>query len=243
MAILDFQYMLDSAPQILKGVPVSIMVATIAVFFGLLIGFFLALARVHKTPIFNKIAGVYISFFRGTPLLVQIFLCYYGIPILLRQINDQFNFSIDISQIPAIVFAYISFSLNVSAYFAETIRGAILAVPKGQIEAAQAIGMNGVQTTLRIVVPQALVIALPNFSNIIISTLKNTSLAFTVSVPEIIGEAKIIAGRTSNFFEVYIIAALIYWVLCIFLEQAFKLIEKRINARERKIIHVANKTA
>lgn len=238
--MLDFNYMIASIPQILKGVPVSISIAIIAVFIGLLLGFFLALTRVYKTPVINRISGVYISFFRGTPILVQIFLCYYGIPLGLRQLNSEFQINIDISQIPAIFFAYISFALNSAAYFAETIRGAILSIPKGQIEAAHAIGMNGFQTVTRLIIPQALVVALPNLGNIIISILKETSLAFTVSVPEIMGEAKIIAGRTSNFFEVYIVAALIYWILCIILEQMFKLIEIKTDKAGRKMLYATN---
>lgn len=227
--MLDFNYMLESFPKILSGAPVSILIASVAIFFGLILGLLLALIRIYNIKILKQLAIVYVSFFRGTPLLVQIFLCYYGLPMFLQSIQGS---SVDVSYIPPIIFIYISLSLNVSAYLSETIRGAILSVPKGQIEAAHSLGMNNVQTLRRVILPQALKVALPNFSNTFISILKDTSLAFTISVPEIVGEAKIIAGRTSRFFEVYIVAALIYWVLCIILEQAFKIVERKLQVNE-----------
>lgn len=239
--MLDFDYMIQSIPQILKGVPVTLSIAFVAIFFGLIIGAAVALIRIYRVPVLRRIADVYISFLRGTPLIVQIFLCYYGIPLVIRSINLAQGTAMDISNIPAIVFIYVSLSLNVSAFLSETIRGAILAVPKGQVEAAYSIGMTSFQTMRRIILPQALIYALPNFSNIFISILKDTSLAFVVAVPEIIGQAKIIAGRTSQFFEVYIVAALIYWVLCIILERIFKYVEKRSTRHERRDIYAQNK--
>lgn len=227
--MLDIDYMIQSFPKILSGVPVSLMIAFVAIFFGLIIGLGLALVRIYNVKVLRTLAAVYVSFFRGTPLLVQIFLCYYGLPIVLRSLLGTAD---SIQGIPAIFFIYISLSLNVAAYLSETIRGAILAVPKGQLEAAHALGMNRRQTLRRILLPQALKIALPNFSNTFISILKDTSLAFTISVPEIVGQAKIIAGRTSKFFEVYIIAALLYWALCFLLEQGFKIVEKRLYRNE-----------
>ena len=229
--MLDIHYMRESFPKILAGVPVSISMAAIAIFCGLIIGLLLALVRIYNIKFLKQLAIVQISFFRGTPLLVQIFLCYYGLPLLLRAISGS---SDSISGIPAVVFMYLSLSLNVSAYLSETIRGAIMAVPSGQTEAAYSLGMTRLQTMKRIVLPQAFKIALPNFSNIFISILKDTSLAFTISVPEIVGEAKIVAGRTSRFFEVYIIAALLYWILCILLEQVFRYMEGRIKQNKER---------
>lgn len=231
--MFDFKYMIESIPDILRGVPISLSIAIIAIFFGLIIGTTVALIRIYEIPVLNQIAKLYVSFLRGTPLLVQIFLCYYGIPAVINSINTKLGTEGDISQIPAIIFIYISLSLNVSAFLSETIRGAILSVPKGQMEGAYSVGMTSYQAMKIIIIPQALRHALPNFSNIFISILKDTSLAFAVAVPEIMGEAKIIAGRTSKFFEVYIVAALIYWVLCIVLERVFLHIEKRMTKYER----------
>jgi len=168
-------------------------------------------------------------------LLVQIFLSYYGIPLVIRHINAQFSTTFDISFIPAIYFIYVAFSLNAGAYLTETIRAAILSVERGQLEASYSVGMTTYHSLKRIILPQALKVGLPNIGNHFIAMLKDTSLAFAASVPEIMGMAKIIAGRTSQFFEVYIVAALLYWIICIFLERLMMILEKRLRRNERGV--------
>lgn len=233
--ILDFSYMIESVPVIAKGIPVSLSIALIAFAAGITIGLIGALVKIYDVPVLKYITSVYVSFVRGTPLLVQIFLSYYGIPLLIRHINAQFHTDIDISFIPAIYFIYVAFSLNAGAYLTETIRSAILSVEHGQLEASYSVGMTTFQSLRRIILPQALKAGLPNIGNLFIALLKDTSLAFAASVPEIIGMAKIIAGRTSRFFEVYIVAALLYWIICIVLEKAMARLEKRLRRNERGI--------
>jgi len=235
--MLNVKYMISVIPRIAAGIPVSISIAGIAFVFGILIGFAVALIKIHKTPALTQIAAVYVSFMRGTPLLAQIFLAYYGIPLVLRYLNDLYSLQFNISRIPAIVFMYVCFSLNVGAYLSETIRAAILSVGKGQIEAAQSIGMTTSQVMRRIIIPQAAVVAVPNLGNTFIALLKDTSLAFAASVPEIIGQAKITAARTSNFFEAYIVAALMYWGICVILEQLLRYSEKHLRKHEMVIHH------
>lgn len=227
--IFDFQYMLDSIPAISKGIPVSLSIAGIAFLVGMLIGLTVALLRIYPLPVLTKLAVCYVSFMRGTPLLVQIFLAYYGVPILFKLMGaGQY-----VSQIPGIYFIYISFSLNCGAYLSETIRAAIKSIPKGQMEAAYSIGMTTPQALRKIILPQAMVSALPNLGNQFIMLLKNTSLAFVAAVPEIIGQAKIIAGRTSQFFEVYIVAALMYWAICLIVEGLLVRLERRATQHNR----------
>jgi His/Glu/Gln/Arg/opine family amino acid ABC transporter permease subunit len=235
--MLNVKYMISVIPRIAAGIPVSISIAGIAFVFGILIGFAVALVKIHKVPALAQIAAVYVSFMRGTPLLAQIFLAYYGIPLVLRYLSDLYNLHVNISQIPAIIFMYVCFSLNVGAYLSETIRAAILSVGKGQIEAAQSIGMTTSQVMRRIIIPLAAVVAVPNLGNTFIALLKDTSLAFAASVPEIIGQAKITAARTSNFFEAYIVAALMYWGICVILEQLLRYSEKRLRKHEVVIHH------
>lgn len=235
--LLDFDYMLGSIPRVATGIPISLSIAVIAFIFGILIGFAIALIKIYKVPVLRRIVGVYVSFMRGTPLLVQIFLAYYGIPLVIRYLSEIYGWQTDISRIPAIVFMYVSFSLNVGAYLSETIRAAMLSVGKGQIEAAESIGMTTSQILRRIIIPQAAVVALPNMGNTFIALLKDTSLAFAASVPEIIGQAKISAARTSNFFEAYIVAALMYWIICIVFEQLLRMGEKRLRKHERDVQH------
>lgn len=235
--LLDLNYMLQLIPRVAAGIPVSLSLALVAFFFGIVLGFAIALIKIYKVPVLLQIARVYVSFMRGTPLLVQIFLSYYGLPMVLRYLCGIYGWKIDISSIQAITFMYVSFSLNVGAYLSETIRSAILSVGKGQIEAAESIGMTASQVMRRIVIPQAAVVAIPNLGNSFIALLKDTSLAFAASVPEIIGQAKIAAARSSKFFEAYIVAAAIYWLICIIFEQLMSFGEKRLRRHERGVVN------
>lgn len=229
--IFDFKYMIEIIPAILSGIPYTLSIALVAFCMGILIGLFGAFFKIYKVPVLKTLTGIYVSFGRGTPLVVQILLIYYAFPILIKLINQQFNTHIDISWIPAVVFMFVAYSLNAGAYLTESIRAAILAVDKGQLEAAQSVGMTMPQAMIRIVLPQAIRIELPVFANYFIGLLKDTSLAFTAAVPEIMGMAKIQAGRSSRFFEAYIDAALIYWGLCIILERVVAYLEKRKKGR------------
>lgn len=235
--ILDLNYMLESIPKIAAGISVSLSIAGVAFVFGMLIGLGIALSKVYKIPVLQRICQVYVSFMRGTPLLVQIFLTYYGIPLVLRYLSDAYGWQLDVSRIPAIYFMYVCFSLNVGAYLSETFRGAILSVNRGQIEAAQSLGMTEGQVLCRVIIPQALQVAIPNMGNTFISLLKDTSLAFAASVPEIMGQAKISAARTSNFFEAYIVAAGIYWIICIVFERIMAIAENHMRKHERELFH------
>ena len=225
--IFDFQFMVKIIPSILRGIPYTIGIAVIGFGFGLILGLFGALFRIYRTPVLHRLTGVYVSFIRGTPLVVQILLIYYAFPILLKVINQQFGTNFNVSWIPAVIFMFVAYSLNAGAYLTESIRASILAIDKGQMEAALSVGMSMRQAMVRIVLPQAARISLPIFANFFIGLLKDTSLAFTAAVPEIMGQAKIQAGRASRFFEAYIDAALIYWIICFILERIVARIEKK----------------
>ena len=232
--ILDFHFMLKAFPRAAGGIPVSIAIAAVAFVLGSCIGLGVALVKIKRIPGLFQAVSLYTSFIRGTPLLVQIFLCYYGIPLVLRYLNGLYQWNLNVSNIPAIVFMYFSFSLNVGAYLSETIRSALLSVPPGQIEAAASLGMTSLQSFTRVTLPQAAAAALPNMGNTFISLLKDTSLAFAASVPEIMGQAKIAAARSSNFLEAYIAAALLYWSICVLLERFLVFSESRLRRHERK---------
>ncbi|MDI6619821.1 MAG: amino acid ABC transporter permease [Clostridiales bacterium] len=229
MSLLDLNYMAKSFPEIIRYAPVTLAIAAVSMVLGLIIGLITALIKIYKIPILKWFSAIYISFTRGTPLLVQMYLAYYGIPKVLDFMHTNYNWNVDVSNIPAIVFVYISFSLNVGAYLAETIRAAIQAVDRGQMEAAYSIGMSTLQAMRRIVLPQALAIALPNFGNTFIGLLKDTSLAFIIAVVEIMGQAKIIGARGLKFFEVYIDSAIIYWLICLVVEKSVNVLEKRVR--------------
>ncbi len=233
--LFDFQFMINSIPAILKHLPVTLIITLVALIAGLLIGFVVALIKIYKIPVLKQISTVYVSFIRGTPLLIQIYLSYYGIPIILQYVNLYLGTDFNINNIAPIIFIYIAFALNHGAYASETIRGAIGSVDKGQFEAAHSIGMTASQTMRRIIIPEALKIALPNLGNNILGLIKGTSLAFSISVVDIVAAANMIGSRSYRFFEVYIVVALVYWITCTLLNYLVRLIEKKVHVSERGV--------
>ncbi len=226
---------LDGMWRIIPNIPTTLEIAAVAAVIGIIMGFLLALVRIKKVPGLAQLATLYISFMRGTPLLVQIFLSYYGIPVLLNIMNYELGTSFNINKIPGMVFVFVAFSLNEAAYMAEAVRAAILSVDRKDIEAAYSIGMTGSQTMRRVILPQAMIVAIPNLGNSIISLVKSTSLAFTIGVMDMMGRAKVVAGNNMRFFEVYIGLALLYWVMCILIEYAVHRLEKKFNILDRKV--------
>lgn len=203
-------------PMAKATVTVTIPLAAISFFFGLILALGVALARMSKNRAWSGSARVYISLIRGTPLLVQLFIIFYALP--------ELNILID--PFPA---AAIAFSLNVGGYAAEIIRSAIGSVPKGQWEAAETIGMSHPTALRRIILPQALRTAVPPLSNTLISLVKDTSLASTILVTELLRTAQIAAAPTFEFFALYGTAALYYWVVCLVLSSVQGRIEIRLD--------------
>jgi His/Glu/Gln/Arg/opine family amino acid ABC transporter permease subunit len=225
----------DTMRELLSSIPVTLEIAVVAAILGLVIGFMLAIFRIKKLPVLSQLTTLYISFVRGTPLLVQIFLSYYGIPMALNILNYEFGTSFNINKIPSMAFVFVAFSLNEAAYMSEAIRASILSVDQKDVEAAHSIGMTGGQTMRRVILPQAMLVAIPNLGNSLISLIKSTSLAFTIGVMEMTGRTKVIAGRNMRFFEAYIGLALLYWALCILVEFGIHKLEKKFNILDRKV--------
>lgn len=230
-------FILESLPEILKYLPATLEIALVSIIIGILLGFIIAIIRIKQIPILNKVTMLYVSFMRGTPLLVQLYLSYYGIPLVIEYINYKFGTKYNINNIPAMVFVFLAFALNESAYTSETIRGAILSVDKKEIEAGESIGMTSFTIMKRIILPQALLVAIPNLGNTLISLVKSTSLAFTVSVMDVMASAKVIAGRNMRFFEVYIAVAIIYWIICLLIEIVIRKLEKNLNIQDKELVN------
>jgi len=217
----SLQLMLASAPFLLKGAWYTVILSLGGMFFGLLLGFGLALMRLAQFKPLGGVARVYASFFRGTPLLVQLFLIYYGLPQL----------GLELDPLPA---ALIGFSLNMAAYACEILRAAIGSIERGQWEAAASIGMSRAQTLRRAILPQAARPALPPLGNSFISLVKDTSLAATIQVPELFRQAQLITARTFEIFTMYLAAALIYWVLASMLAHLQNRLEARVNRHDQE---------
>jgi cystine transport system permease protein len=213
----DAQIVKDSAwPMLQKLLIATIPITIVSFAVGLVLAVAAALANISGSRVLRGIARTYISVIRGTPLLVQLFIVFYGLP----------EIGIDLPSWPAAVLAL---SLNVGGYAAEIVRSAILSVPKGQFEAASTIGMGYWQTLRRIVFPQAARTAVPPLSNTLISLLKDTSLLSVVLVTELFRQAQIAASAAQVFFPLYLLAALYYWVVCAALAAGQGRIETRLN--------------
>jgi len=218
----DVGYLIKSFPIILSYVHTTVLITVVATVIGIIIGSIVALIRINKIKVLDQIAAVYISFIRGTPFLVQLFLAYFGLPELMQKVGYQ-----GIREIPALFYVYIVFSLHVGAYVAEIIRSAIIAVDKGQLEAAYAIGMGTVQAYRRIILPQAFSMAIPPICNTIISTLKGTSLVFNVGVIDMMRKADLMGANSHRSLELYIDVAIIYIVLVFIISKCSTLLEKK----------------
>lgn len=234
--MFDIGFMISTVPEIIRRLPLTLLMAFVSCLLGLLLGLLLALARFFKVRFINELVKVYVSFIRGTPMLVQLYLVYYGIPLIVRNIVDAVGSDFDINSIPAIVFAFIAFSLNSAAYMSETIRSSIEAVDKGQMEACYSIHLTTAQALRRVILPQAFIIALPPLGNSLLSLVKDTSLAFSISVVDVMAGAKIVGSRSFRFFEVYIVVSLIYWLVCIVIEQLLNIVERRMRRFEKDSI-------
>lgn len=201
-------------PLLLGAIKYTIPLALVTFAIGLVIATFTALARISNNNFLKGIARAYVSVVRGTPLLVQLFIIFYGLPTI----------GILLDPLPA---AVIGFSLNVGAYASEVIRSAILSIPKGQWEAAYSMGMVRSQALRRIILPQATRVSIPTLSNTFISLVKDTSLAALVLVSELFRKAQEIASTNYEFLFVYSLAAFIYWVICFLLS----IIQGRLEIR------------
>ena len=193
----------------------------------------MAIIKMKKIKVLTQITNVLISLLRGTPIIVQLYVAFFGIPMFFQAINQRFGTNMVVADIPGFVYAMVALGLNQSGFMAEIIRSALQSVNSGQIEAAHAIGMTSSQTLRRIILPEAFEVALPTIGNSIISIIKGTSLAFTCAVIEITAQGKIIGGRTYRYFEVYVSLAIIYWVITIIIEQIIKIIENKIKIPEQ----------
>ncbi|MED4452379.1 amino acid ABC transporter permease [Metabacillus fastidiosus] len=233
--VIDVPFIFTAFMEIIKALPLTLMITIVPLIIGFGIGLFVAVIRMNKVRYIYRIADFYVSFLRGTPILLHIMIIYLGIPMVYDQLANYYGWGLKSNSIPVVTFIIIAFSLNAGAYMSETIRSGILAVNKGQAEAAYSIGMTQLQTIKRIVFPQAIVAIIPNLCNIFIGFLHASSIAFIISIKELNGAANIIASNNLKFLEAYIAAAIIYWILTIISEQISALLEKQFLVYERGV--------
>lgn len=216
---LDPAYMLEVLPQLLRFLPITLLIAVVSMAFAILIGLLVALIRFLRVPVLDQLAQLYVSLFRGIPTLVQLFLIYYGLPQLIPSLSSM----------DALTAAIIGFSLKESSYLSEIFRASLTSVDRGQLEAGLATGMTAPQVYRRYIIPQAAYNALPATGNIFISLLKETSVAFTLGLTEMFAEAKIVASSSFRFFETFLVVGLVYWLLVIAYSWLQGRLEKRLS--------------
>ena len=213
----DVSYMIQAFPQLLNYVHVTVLITVISAILGVILGSIIAIIRLKKVPVLNQLFIVFISFMRGTPFLVQLFLIYFGVPEIMSHMG------LNMKNVPGLVFVYAVFTLHIAAYSAEIMRSSIDAVAPGEKEAAKSLGMTEFQSYVRIILPQAFTMSIPPLTNLVIGMLKGTALIFNVGVVDIMG------GNSQRYLELFVDAAIIYGILIIIVSLLGRLLEKRFT--------------
>lgn len=227
----DWSYMWEAFPMLLPFLKMTFIVVGSSVLFGTIFGVLLAIAKVSRHSILKKLANGYTTVLRCTPSIVLLFLVYYGVPAVGAQVG------LDLNHIDKLIFVVMAFSLQFAAIISEVVRSAYESIDTGQYEAGVSVGLSSFQVYWRIIVPQALVVAIPNFGNALIALLQEGALAYTIGLIDVVGKAELIIASNyhAHALEVYLALAVIYWVLSIVIEQFFLKVEKIFGKGKRSM--------
>ncbi|WP_314830748.1 amino acid ABC transporter permease [uncultured Streptococcus sp.] len=224
---MDLNYIVNTFLVTLKGIPVTLIIMVVAILLSFIPALFLALGQIYKVRGVRTFSVVYLAFIRATPPILLILFFYSLFPSLLNQIFKSLGSQVDVFKFNPLYYAFIIYSLMTTGSLSEILRSAILTVDKGQLEAAQAIGLTNFQAYRRIVFPQALRSALPNLANLVINLVKGTSLVFVMTVKDITALAKIEASHSYQYSESYLVIFVIYLIICGLIQWIFRGFEKR----------------
>lgn len=220
----------NSFPMLLEGAWLTVKLTTIAVFFGIIIGTFTGIARLSDNRLVKQLAAIYVDFIRGTPLLVQVFLVYMGVPQIVSFLGSVLGAPEGYSfVIPAAVAGMIALSINSGAYVAEIVRSGIQSIDRGQTEAANSLGLSGSQTMRFIILPQAFRRIIPPLGNEFIAMLKDSSLVSAISLEELVRRGQMVITRTFRPFEIWIAVAIIYLVMTLAISRLVAWSEKKLK--------------
>lgn len=229
----NLKVIFDHLPMLLNGAALTVQLTTVAVSVGIIIGTFTGMARLSKHTLTRKFAGFYVDFIRGTPLLVQIFLVYMGVPQIVQFFgglimnNPEFYFVI-----PATVAGMIALSINSGAYVAEIVRAGIQSIDKGQTEAALSLGLTNAQRMRFIILPQAFRRIIPPLGNEFIAMLKDSSLVSAIALEELVRRGQMVITRTFRPFEIWIAVAIIYLIMTLLISKLVHWSEKKLKVGE-----------
>lgn len=230
---MDLDYIAKTFLETLKGVPTTLIIMIVAMVLSFLPALFLALGQIYKVKGVRTFSLVYLAFIRATPPILLILFFYSLFPSLLNQFLKSIGSDVDIFKLNPIYYAFIIYSLMTTGSLSEILRSAILTVDKGQLEAAQAIGLTTSQSYVRIVFPQAVRSALPNLANLVINIVKGTSLVFVMTIKDITAIARVEASYGYQYFESYFVIFLQYILICGLIQWGFSILEKRYIRREK----------
>ena len=227
----SWEFVSQTIGYVLKAVPMTLLLTFLPVIAGLILGFFLALARIKKIPVLTGFITIYNSFFRSIPLVVLFFLAYYGIPKLINFTLNGGMRVVSVKDLNNNAVAIVTLILYSSSFLGEIVRGALSSVDMKQKEAATALGMTEFQTYVRIIIPQAITVALPNCFNFVLALLKGTSVVFTISVVDMMSAAKLQAEYGYRYVEAYVIVGTIYIIFSLIFSQLFLFLERSAKRR------------
>ena len=226
----DFETAVEAFAFILKHLPLTLFLPAVTLLIGIVLGSIVAIVRLRSNKLVNAILAIVVSFFRSVPAILQVFIMYYSLPYLIAPILSAVTGSVvkpfDVSPYWT---AYIFFIIYQTAYQSENIRGALLSVDRGQLEAALAVGLSYYQAYKRIILPQAFAVAMPSFFTYYLHGIKSLALLFTIKIVDIFAAADIFAALYSRRTEPYVADAIIYWLLCVVLTFVFNSWERRLS--------------
>ena len=229
---LNTEFMIEAFKASLSGIPVTLGITVVSLMISMPLALMMAIKKINSKGPLSFLINAYVSVVRSTPMVLQILLLYSLLPSFLNFfIKQVLKIDFNIFKIPAIYYAYAVFSLNTTAILSEVFRSALLTVDKGQLEAGLSVGLGKFLTYIRIIIPQALVVALPNICNVTVGLLKSSSLAFFMTVQDITAIAKLKAAYAYNYIEAYSIIFILYIILCTLVQLIFKYIEVQIHKR------------
>lgn len=234
---LNTKFMGETLVKVLTGIPTTLEITIITLLIAGPLAFLFAIARVEKRKVAGRLIAAYVSFIRGTPVILQILFLYSLLPSLLNHlIRNVFRLDYNIFDWNPVIYAYVVFIINNLAVLTEVFRSALGTVNQGQLEAGLAIGMTKRQTYFRIIIPQAMTAAMPNLCNSTIGLLKSTSLAYMMGVKEITSIARTAAAYGYDYIEAYLDIFFVYLVLCTVVQLIFKEVEKRMSDYKKRLV-------
>lgn len=223
--LFEWSRFFENIPKILPYLTVTFSIVFYATIFGVLLAVFIVLIQIKKIRVLYQISKVYISFMRGTPMLVQLMLIYYGLPAIIdpllgTSINRDWS---------AVVFAYVTFILNQGAFLSVIFYSAVTSIPYGQTEAGLSVGLTHYQTFIRIILPQMIRVALPPFGSDLVGLFQGSSLVFLIGVTDIMGRAKTLGSATKHVLEAYVFDVIIYIIISLAVRLLFWYLNKRLD--------------